>query len=612
MPDIKKTEKRWIENFKRSPLVDPFTGNFNSSYAHQLYYGMEGDLYPEDYPQGFINHYHTFSTVEKNDSLHTIHIFLSFIGIDIQKELLFDHALATDENFEKLHSGCNNILKMLAHYDTKLSINNPYKDNLKEFNYLLRIECSDRTQLNIFDEPLELPYLYNKFTDFPEGYEKNEIVAGLFKKIENSNSSYFITGKAGTGKSTFIQYFAAKTRKKLLMCAFTGIAAINIKGQTIHSLFRFPPQALMPGDDEIKKYDRNAEQYKLIKQTQVIVIDEVSMLRSDIVEAIDCSLRYNGGEPGMPFGGKQIIFVGDIFQLPPVTDEADEIDKHMFTEVYKSKYFFDAPAYRRLNPYYFEFKKSYRQGEDLDFLKILDSIRICEHDEDVLAKLNERYYPNYIPRNDEFVITLASSNNIAYTENMRRLGELDYTTFKFEAEITGDYSKGKQPADKLLELKKHAQIIFIKNDLAKRWVNGTIAKIEFISDNIIEIRLQNGNVHKLEKITWENRSYKFNNGKIVSELKGTFTQYPIKLAWAITVHKSQGLTFEKLAIDLGKGAFINGQLYTALSRCRSLKGIALKKQITPQDIIIDQRIIDFHETEQILNGVSFDEPVQGI
>ncbi len=606
MPDIKALEKKWIENFKNSPLVDSSTGLFKSDYAFQLYYGKENELYPKDFPENFKAHYTSYLTIEKDNSINIFHSFLNFIGIEIKIELLLKHTNESLKNHELFAGKCNNILKMLAHYDKNLSVANPYKDNIRELTYLLRIECEDNAQLSIFDELTDLPDLYSRFTKFPPGYENNVIANQLFDKIEKSNDSIFITGKAGTGKSTFIQYFASKTRKKLLMCAFTGIAAINIKGQTIHSFFRLPPQSFLPEDGEIKIFGKNSEKYKIIKEIQTIVIDEVSMLRSDILEAIDYSLRRNGGNPNKVFGGKQILFVGDIFQLPPVTDDTDEVDSYLFTEIYKSKYFFDSPAYRKLNPTYFEFKKSYRQDKDLEFVEILDSIRICENNQGTLSSLNKRYYPTYIPKNDEFVITLASSNAIAYAENIRRLNELTYTLFKFEAEITGEFKEGRYPTNKVLELKKYAQVILVKNDTAKNWVNGTIAKIEFLSDDILEVKLQDGSIHKIEKTVWENRSYKYNNGKIVSELKGTFTQFPIKLAWAITVHKSQGLTFEKVAIDLGSGAFVNGQLYTALSRCKSLNGIALKKLITPQDIITDQRIVAFHETEQLINSIDFE------
>ena len=608
MSNTAALERKWIDNFKQSPLVDDTTGLFKSDYAHQLFYGRsENSLYPADFPNDFNKFYNSYSTFSRSKALETCNVFLNFIGIRLTIAKVHEHIRKNPLDYKKFVDKCYYLLKMLAHYDQNLVVSNPYKDYAGDVAYLLRIEC-DEGQLTFFDEPLFLPDLYSRFKNLPEGYEHNVIVKQLFEKIETTNESFFITGKAGTGKSTFIQYFAQKTRKKTLMCAFTGIAAINVGGQTIHSFFRFPPKPLLPEDHEITIFEKYTQKYKLIQEIDVIIIDEVSMLRADIVEAIDFSLRTNGGNPNKLFGGKQIIFVGDIFQLPPVTNAGNEIDNILFSDVYKSKHFFDSIAYKNLNPLYFEFKISYRQGADLKFVELLDKVRICAIDAEVLKTLNGRVNETYIPQNDEFVITLTSNNAIANDENSRRLRELPYTTFGFEAQIGGEFKEDKFPTSRVLELKKYAQVIFIKNDPARKWVNGTIAKIDFISDDFIEIRLQDGSIHKLEKTIWENRAYKYDRskGRIVSELKGTFTQYPIKLAWAVTIHKSQGLTFDNVIVDVGSGAFVNGQMYTGLSRCRTLNGITLKRAIRMEDVISDQRIINFHETGQIINSIDFE------
>jgi hypothetical protein len=359
-------------------------------------------------------------------------------------------------------------------------------------NYLMNSSGSIRDgQLSLFEDlDLELPDLYNRFSGLPDGYEKDSVVKDLFNRIENSNDSFFITGKAGTGKSTFIHYFAKKTRKRVLLIAFTGIAAINMGGQTIHSFFRLPLKPLMPGDDEITIFTKYTQKFQIIEKIDTIVIDEVSMLRSDILEAIDYSLRKNGGNPAKKFGGKQILFVGDIFQLPPVMDSTGEVEQILFSEVYASEYFFDSLAFKAIKPHYFEFRVSHRQKEDLPFVGLLDKARTCEVDQQTLSKFNERYDPDYLPRIDEFVINLTANNTIANAENYRKLQELPYTRFTFEATIEGEFQEDKFPTSKILELKKNAQVIFIKNDPAHRWVNGTIAKIDFISGDLIEIWVQ--------------------------------------------------------------------------------------------------------------------------
>ena len=606
----RKIESNWIQHFKSCPLIDPKTQTFNGSFAYRLFYGRVDESYPENFPHHFSDFYENFQVLDREIVIEKLLVYLHFVGIKISKNKILLHVEKYPDDYIKLLKKCRYIFKTLAHYDESLDINNPFRDNPGDISFLLRIESGESflaNQLHLFEDA-ELPQLYRKLSQLPENYENDEVITELFRHIENTNDSFFITGKAGTGKSTFIHYFAKKTQKKVLMMAFTGIAAMNAGGQTIHSFFRLPLKPLLPGDHEITLFEQATQKFKIIQKTDTFIIDEVSMLRSDILEAIDFSLRHNGGNPHKPFGGKQILFVGDIFQLPPVT--AEIIDGIRFQEIYASEYFFHAPAYKKMNPLYFEFKVSHRQINDQEFVEMLDKIRICKTDQALLNTLNERYAPDYQPTNEEFVIKLTADNAIANAENAMKLRELPYADLPpFEAEITGEFAAQKFPTAKTLELKKNAQVIFIKNDTGKKWVNGTIAKIDFITKDFIEIRLQDGSIHRLEKETWENRRYKFDKTKnrIISEITGTFKQYPIRLAWAITIHKSQGLSFDQVIIDMGRGAFVNGQVYTALSRCRTLQGIKLTKKLRKEDIISDKRIIDFHETEQLLSQLKENE-----
>ena len=305
-------EKKWIDNFKKSPLVDKETRTFQSEYAHQLFYGKQDESYPSDFPYDFSHFYNSCDNTDRDTAIENLTEYLSFIGIKIRKEAITKHLEQYPDDFTKLTKKCYYIFKTLAHYGKDLNVENPYHDNNGDLFFLLRIESEESIhggQLNLFED-LELPDLYKKITNLPEGYENDKNITELFDKIENSNDSFFITGKAGTGKSTFVHYFAQKTKKKILMTAFTGIAAINVGGQTIHSFFRFPLKPLMPEDDEITIFRDFTQKYKIIQKIDTIVIDEVSMLRSDILEAIDFSLRKNGGDPNKKFGGKQLLFIG--------------------------------------------------------------------------------------------------------------------------------------------------------------------------------------------------------------------------------------------------------------------------------------------------------------
>ena len=594
---IKKIENTWRQNFKKSPLVTD--GKFNPSIARQLYHGPNEDC---DLPfkEGYQAFNDNFDFLEANNNIGKFLEYLHFIGITISKKSIIDGVERGKASYPSILKKAFFIFKHLAGYDEEFDIDDPFHDNMGDLFFFLRLEEGDNgqpKQLTLFDE-LELPDFYNKYIELPEGYENDNTAKKLFELIENSDKSIFLTGKAGTGKSTFIHYFTKTTEKSVLLVAFTGIAAINIGGQTIHSFFRFPLKPLLPNDPDITIFKPFFQKRKILEQTDTIIIDEVSMLRADILEGLDYSLRMNGGNPNKLFGGKQLILVGDIFQLPPVIDNADEVESELFKIIYKSEYFFDSVAYKQLNPKSFEFAKVHRQSNE-HFIGLLNKVRDCSIDSNSIDELNKRYNPSYVPAPDEFAITLTTNNFIASSENVTKLNSLPYKSHFFKANITGDFKEDKYPTDTVLELRRNSQIMLVKNDSVdkgRRWVNGTIAKIEFIDDEKIEIRLKEDLTHTLQKETWENRQYQWdkNKGRITSKVIGTFEQFPIKLAWAITIHKSQGLTFDNVNIDLGSGAFANGQLYTALSRCRTLEGITLKRKIRESDIIKDERLIEFY------------------
>lgn len=601
-------ERQWIRNFNNSAFVDKENGGFRNTYAYQLFYGKTNDLYPDNIPDNYSRFWKGYSSLENDDIIDRLIGYLKAIGIKLSKANIQLHIEKNPDDIPKITKKTYYILRQLAHAEETLKLNNPFYDNSGDIFFLLRIQTLESVnggQLNLFED-LELPELYKKISILPDGYSDDPIVKELFNKIETTNDSYFITGKAGTGKSTFIHHFAKETEKHVLLLAFTGIAAVSIGGQTIHSFFKFPLKPFLPEDDEITIFNKYSEKYSIIQSIDTIIIDEVSMLRSDLLEAIDYSLRKNGGDPAKVFGGKQIIFVGDIFQLPPVVESDDEVERIVFNNLYKSEYFFDSPAYQKLNTRYFEFTKSFRQKDDLEFVELLDKIRVCNSDNNTLNKINERVNSDYTTTLEEFTIMLTTTNAIANYENSKRLNELQTTLYSFNAEIDRIYPESKYPTKYILEIKKNAQVILIKNDPEGRWVNGTIAKVDFVSKDGIDVRLQNNQVCNLMPVTWENRKYKYDkeNRKIVSEVIGSFTHYPIKLAWAITIHKSQGLTFDKTVIDFGTGAFVNGQVYTALSRCKTLSGIVIKNNVRDSDIISDPRIISFHETKSILNSLN--------
>lgn len=408
--------------------------------------------------------------------------------------------------------------------------------------------------------------------------------------LENSDINIFVTGKAGTGKSTLLNIFRKTTRKKVVFLAPTGIAALNIRGQTIHSFFSIPPKLIK--SEEIDKIKNQS----LIRKLDTIVIDEISMVRADIIDHINHILQRVRKNTTL-FGGVQIVLFGDMFQLPPIV--AGSFEKEYFKTFYSSPYFFSASCMEGM-PFFetYELRQVFRQSEQF-FIQLLENIRRDDADEQTFTILNERVRDSDDIKRGEIVLT--SINAIADTLNVKKLKEIDSPSTVYQAQLIGEFNRTLSPTDEFLVLKKGAQVMFLKNDPARRFVNGTIGEISSLNKNSINVIVKDtsGTEHEVEvqPFSWDVIRYTYDKEKeiIRSEIAGSFIQLPVKLSWAITIHKSQGKTFEKVYIDLGRGAFEFGQCYVALSRCKTLDGISLKSPLKPSDVMADPRIIEFYE-----------------
>ncbi len=421
-----------------------------------------------------------------------------------------------------------------------------------------------------------------------------------YELIANTNSSFFLTGRAGTGKTTFLRNVQTMVNKQFITLAPTGVAAILAGGDTIHSFFGLPLEACSP--NTCGKI--NEARFQTIRHADTIIIDEVSMVRCDIVDAIDNTLR-EVMRTTQPFGGKQVIFVGDMFQLPPVVRQNEERD--MLRDNYNTDdfFFYKANVFNHVRLVKIEFQKVYRQDDDKQFLHILEDVRMNRVAPEDLTLLNRRVVKPQ--KEDGMVITLASRNDTANTINQQRLDEIDAEEFVYEGKITGNFEDKKLPVERNLRLKVGTQVMFTRNDMQKRWANGTLAKVVKLTDDEIRVALNNGDAYSVPRESWDSVKYEYDreSRKLKKEVTGTFSQYPLKLAWAITIHKSQGMTFEKMFLDLSRGIFAAGQLYVALSRVRSLDGLFLSKPIIPQYARTNPEIITYasgYNDERLINN----------
>ncbi len=442
---------------------------------------------------------------------------------------------------------------------------------------------------------------------------KNEMFQLAVQLVNQSNRNIFLTGKAGTGKTTFLKYIRENCPKQMAVVAPTGVAAINAGGVTIHSFFQLPLSPFIPetrgtgfqtADQEISnkhsllsRLRLNSEKKKLLQQLELLVIDEISMVRCDTLDAIDTVLRHIRYRPSEPFGGVQLLFIGDLLQLPPVIKEQEW---SLLSQYYNGQYFFDSKVLQDQPPLYIEFNKIYRQSDE-QFISLLNQVRNNALDEEGYRLLESRFNPAFRRRKKDGYIILTTHNNKAAEINTNELANLTSKLFTYEAEVQQEFSDRAYPADELLQLKAGAQVMFIRNDSAdrgKRYFNGKTGFISKLENDKIFVQCDDEPVEiEVQKETWENIRYTVNKitRQLEADVLGSFTQYPLRLAWAITIHKSQGLTFEKAIIDAG-GAFAPGQVYVALSRCTNLEGMVLQSRVRPSSLFSDRRIVEFSQT----------------
>ncbi len=451
------------------------------------------------------------------------------------------------------------IILTLEEFDKRKSVNSNSQTNVRS----VEVSLSDEIEL------------YDKFKE-------------AYNNLVLTKNNYFITGKAGTSKSTLLKYFIKNSEKSVVVLAPTGLSAIAIGGQTIHSFFKIPPHTI-----DLNNFRPPIKE--IYRKTDTFLIDEISMVRSDLLDIIDLILKANQ-KNDLPFGGKQMVFFGDPFQLSPIV-EKDQNVRQYFSDSYISEWFFHSKAYMMSDIQLVTLDRIYRQT-DLEFINILNRVRIGKQTEEDISKLNSRCKIN-IPLDVDEIITLTSTNALAEDTNNIRLSKLSGKEFCFQGSFSGTFNKVTLPAPEYLKLKMGAQIMFVKNDSNHRWVNGTIGTIKDLSMNKISINVKGMSV-TVDKESWQQIRYEYNKEekKIIPVVIGEYKQFPLKLAWAITIHKSQGLTFENVIIDIGNGIFASGQLYVALSRCTSMEGLFFKKMISQNDCIVDRRVLDFvHEKE---------------
>lgn len=430
-----------------------------------------------------------------------------------------------------------------------------------------------------------MAYKKNYNSLLPDDFVLSEEFESIVEQLENTKDHFYITGKAGSGKSTLLAYFRSVTQKNTAVLAPTGVAAIRVKGQTIHSFFGFPPKVIQT------RHIKKVRQIELLQNLETLIIDEISMVRADVFDAIDYSLRVHRKKLTQPFGGVQVIVFGDLFQLPPVVnmDESSLLER-----IYPNgQFFFHSNIFQDAQFKTLELQSIYRQTDD-HFIYLLNAVRDGSITNSQIDNLNDSLVDSF--EMDEGKIILTTTNARASGINQNYLKQLGSEEFSYRAQATGQFYKELFPTDEVLKLKKGAQVIMIKNDPEKRWVNGSIGTIHDIAEKKIKVKI-NHKIYEVKKEKWDRIQYSYDDDQqeVLENVTGSFKQYPMRLAWAITIHKSQGQTFEKVIIDMSQGSFAPGQLYVALSRCISLEGIELLRPLKKSDVIVNKQLIGFQD-----------------
>jgi len=588
MNKSEKTIKEWVENFRNSVVYNKEASSFDPAIAKRIFKGSNKSCSIE-VPANFLK----FSIERRNykyyDIIKKLINYLSAFGIVINPDKLKQYIGASITRLNLIMDKSHFIIFKLANTKNVIDRENPFQECMSQVIFLAKVENGIIDREYLFDPKISQSSYFKEKLSLPDNFTLLPNWKVLFDEIENTNNNFVLYGAAGNGKSVFLKYFLMNTSKKVLVLGTTGKAASLISGNTIHSVFQFK-KGLLAGKQSVKILNQRWLNFEALKKAETIIIDEVSMLRSDVFHAIDISLRRNVGDAGYLFGGKQIILVGDFYQLPPVVNYDNSIEKYYFQS--NSKYFFQTTLFANNMKFkLIEFKIPFRHSDDPILFQILNEIRNVfieenrEIDEKILRIINSQIIDKLPDKMPPFTTILTNDNYKVKVHNNYFLEKVSSQEFIYEDEKEGTFSYKNKPFITHLALKVGVPIMFLNNDEKKRWVNGSLGVVDSLEEDSIKVRLVNGETHKIEKVTFSNDQdvLKFDN--IKSETIGKITRYPIVLAYAMTIHRSQGDTLENVIIDLRGNKPLEGRLlYTALSRVKKLSAIQLfGRALTKED-----------------------------